>query len=58
MSLYLGVVIGSFLGGFSISLGWGLRAPLWIGGCMALIGLITLLPDIRILYQEKNIIDK
>ncbi|MDX8000777.1 MFS transporter [Xenorhabdus sp. Reich] len=54
----LGVVIGSFLGGFSISLGWGLRAPLWIGGCMALIGLITLLPDIRTLYQEKNIIDK
>ncbi|WP_340613550.1 MFS transporter, partial [Xenorhabdus thailandensis] len=27
----LGVVIGSFLGGLCIDLGWGLRAPLWVG---------------------------
>ncbi|PHM70440.1 MFS transporter [Xenorhabdus kozodoii] len=51
----LGVVIGSFLGGFCIHLGWGLRAPLWIGGLMALMGLITLLPDIYNLHKENNI---
>ncbi|OKP01232.1 MFS transporter [Xenorhabdus eapokensis] len=50
----LGVVIGSFLGGFCINLGWGLRAPLWVGGLMAFIGLITLLPDICTLYKKNN----
>ncbi|WP_338884860.1 MFS transporter [Xenorhabdus sp. TH1] len=50
----LGVVIGSFLGGLCIDLGWGLRAPLWVGGLMAFIGLMTLLPDIFTLYKENN----
>lgn len=43
----LGVVIGSWIGGVGISAGYGLRAPLWIGSAMAVIGLLTLLPDIR-----------
>ncbi|MBD2781485.1 MFS transporter [Xenorhabdus sp. 38] len=50
----LGVVIGSFLGGLSISLGWGLKSPLWIGGCMALIGLMTLLPDFRHYIKNRD----
>ncbi|PHM46325.1 CmrA [Xenorhabdus mauleonii] len=54
----LGVVIGSFLGGFAMSLGWGLRAPLWIGVCMALLGLMTLLPDIRALYRKNTVISE
>ncbi|CDG18594.1 MFS transporter [Xenorhabdus doucetiae] len=54
----LGVVTGSFLGGFCIHLGWGLRAPLWVGGGMALLGLITLLPDIYTLYKENNMTKK
>ncbi|MEQ1975266.1 MFS transporter [Xenorhabdus sp. SGI240] len=50
----LGVVIGSFLGGLCIDLGWGLQAPLWVGALMAFIGLTTLLPDIFTLYKENN----
>lgn len=41
-----GVVIGSWLGGLGIDAGLGLRAPLWIGAVMAVIGLVTLLPDL------------
>ncbi|WP_440900207.1 MFS transporter [Actinosynnema sp.] len=41
-----GVVIGSWLGGLGIDAGLGLRAPLWIGVVMAVIGLATLLPDL------------
>ncbi|GAA2678202.1 MULTISPECIES: MFS transporter [Actinosynnema] len=41
-----GVVIGSWVGGLGIDAGLGLRAPLWIGAVMALVGLATLLPDL------------
>jgi predicted MFS family arabinose efflux permease len=37
-----GVVIGSGAGGVAIDLGWGLRAPLWIGAALAAAGLLTL----------------
>ncbi|AOM42756.1 MFS transporter [Xenorhabdus hominickii] len=53
-----GIVIGAFLSSFCINLGWGLKAPLWVGGFMSLIGLITLLPDIRSLYKSNTIVDK
>lgn len=53
-----GVVIGSFLGGFCINLGWGLKAPLWVGGGMALAGLITLLPDIITLFKKNATVKK
>ena len=43
----LGIVIGAFLGGLCISLGYGPRSPLWVGAAMALLGLATLLPRRR-----------
>lgn len=39
-----GVVVGSWSGGLAIDLGWGLRAPLWIGAALAAAGLLTLAP--------------
>jgi predicted MFS family arabinose efflux permease len=43
----LGIVLGAFLGGAFISAGLGLRAPLWIGFAMAVVGLATLIPEVR-----------
>ncbi|MFF5715269.1 MFS transporter [Streptomyces sp. NPDC012756] len=40
----LGVILGSSLGAVVID-AWGLRAPLWLGAAMALLGLATVLPD-------------
>lgn len=40
----LGIMAGSFLGGDFINFGWGLRAPLWLGAAMAVLGLLSLLP--------------
>jgi MFS transporter, DHA1 family, inner membrane transport protein len=40
-----GVIIGSAVGGLVIG-GFGLRAPLWLGAGLALLGLLTLLPDL------------
>ncbi|WP_128979686.1 MFS transporter [Streptomyces roseicoloratus] len=40
----LGVVVGSWGGGIGVA-HWGLRAPLWTGAVMAVLGLLTLLPD-------------
>ncbi|MFE1958627.1 MFS transporter [Streptomyces sp. NPDC059479] len=40
-----GVVVGSWAGGLGISAGYGLRAPLWIGAVMAVLGFATLLPE-------------
>ncbi|MEC1177099.1 MFS transporter [Metasolibacillus meyeri] len=45
----LGIVIGSSLGGLGISKGYGFVSPLWIGACLAILGLISLLP-----YVSKN----
>ncbi|WP_414170399.1 MFS transporter [Streptoverticillium reticulum] len=41
----LGVVIGSGLGGAATD-SYGLRAPLWLGAGMAVLGLLTLIPDV------------
>jgi MFS transporter, DHA1 family, inner membrane transport protein len=40
-----GVVVGSAVGGLAID-GFGLRAPLWLGAGLALLGILTLLPDL------------
>ncbi|MFD5316012.1 MFS transporter [Streptomyces sp. NPDC127098] len=40
----LGVILGSSLGALAID-AWGLRATLWLGAAMAVLGLLTLLPD-------------
>lgn len=40
----LGVVIGSSLGGLGISKGYGFVSPLWIGSCLAILGVISLVP--------------
>lgn len=48
----LGIVMGAFFGGLGISLGFGLRAPLWVGCLMAIIGLLTLMPDILLRYRK------
>lgn len=40
----LGVVIGSSLGGIGISSGYGLVSPLWVGACLAVIGLLSMVP--------------
>jgi len=45
----LGVVIGSSLGSLGISNGYGYKSPLWIGACLAILGLLSLLP-----YLGKN----
>ncbi|MFG2222550.1 MFS transporter [Streptomyces sp. NPDC048644] len=41
----LGVIIGSSAGGLAIT-AHGLRAPLWLGAALALIGIGTLVPDL------------
>lgn len=41
----LGVVIGSSVGGLGIDT-YGLRAPLWLGAILAVLALITLIPDL------------
>ncbi len=48
----LGIVIGAFVGGLCISAGYGLRAPLWVGVALALMGLATLAPEIRTLLRS------
>ncbi|MDR8408117.1 MFS transporter [Nonomuraea sp. 3-1Str] len=42
----LGVVIGSSAGGLAID-AYGLRAPLWLGAALAVLGLLALLPERR-----------
>lgn len=37
-----GLAFGSWAGGTAIDAGYGLRAPLWVGAAMALLGLISL----------------
>jgi predicted MFS family arabinose efflux permease len=43
----LGIILGSSLGAVVIGV-WGLRAPLWLGAGMALTGLATVVPDLRL----------
>ncbi|KAB8060253.1 MFS transporter [Janthinobacterium sp. FT14W] len=40
----IGLGAGSWLGGVGIAAGYGLRAPLWVGVALAVLGLISLLP--------------
>lgn len=42
----LGVIVGSSGGGLAIN-SYGLRAPLWLGAGLAVLGILTLLPDLR-----------
>ncbi|MGV4927487.1 MFS transporter (plasmid) [Streptomyces sp. BHT-5-2] len=41
----LGVIVGSSFGGLALD-SYGLRAPLWLGAGLAVLGLLTLLPDL------------
>ncbi|CAM5240161.1 Putative major facilitator superfamily permease OS=Streptomyces glaucescens OX=1907 GN=SGLAU_25490 PE=4 SV=1 [Streptomyces glaucescens] len=41
----LGIILGSSIGAVVIE-AWGLRAPLWLGAVMAVVGLATVLPDL------------
>ncbi|MCK7621580.1 MFS transporter [Streptomyces sp. RS10V-4] len=41
----LGVIVGSSAGGLVLN-SYGLRAPLWLGAGLAVLGLLTLLPDL------------
>ncbi|MFF5407294.1 MFS transporter [Streptomyces misionensis] len=41
----LGIILGSSIGAVAID-AWGLRAPLWLGAIMAVVGLATVLPDL------------
>ncbi|MGW0062595.1 MFS transporter [Streptosporangium sandarakinum] len=43
----LGVIIGSSVGGLAID-SYGLRAPLWLGAALAALGLLSLLPEVRV----------
>ncbi|AJP03241.1 MFS transporter [Streptomyces cyaneogriseus subsp. noncyanogenus] len=41
----LGIIVGSSLGAVGID-AWSLRAPLWLGAVLALLGLATLVPEL------------
>ncbi|MEU1663452.1 MFS transporter [Streptomyces sparsogenes] len=41
----LGIILASSLGAVVID-AWGLRAPLWLGAAMAVLGLATVIPDL------------
>lgn len=43
----IGLAVGSWVGGFGISAGYGLRSPLWVGVGLAILGLLSLLPYMR-----------
>ncbi|MGO3859142.1 MAG: MFS transporter [Neisseriaceae bacterium] len=43
----IGLGMGSWLGGLGIALGYGLRAPLWVGLVLAVLGLISILPFLK-----------
>lgn len=42
-----GIVVGSSFGGLTISAGYGLLSPLWVGSLLAALGLLSLLPYVR-----------
>jgi predicted MFS family arabinose efflux permease len=46
--IMLGVMIGSWIGGVSVEAGLGLHGPLWIGAGLAVLALLTLLPELHI----------
>ncbi|MBB6670432.1 MFS transporter [Cohnella nanjingensis] len=44
----LGVVVGSSVGGLAIDAGYGLASPLWVGAILAVLGLVSLFPYLRL----------
>lgn len=51
----LGVVTGSWGGGYAIAAGYGFRAPVVLGVGLALLALLTLLPSIRFMRRPAKI---
>ncbi|MGW7070233.1 MFS transporter [Streptomyces sp. NPDC054855] len=49
----LGIIIATSVGGPAIDT-FGLRAPLWIGAALAVLGLVTLLPDLKRMRAERT----
>lgn len=49
----LGIMVGASLGGMFIDAGYGLRAPLVVGLALALLGLLTLIPDLMALRRAQ-----
>jgi len=47
----LGIMVGASLGGVFIDAGYGLRAPLVVGVGLALLGILTLIPDLKALRR-------
>lgn len=43
----VGVLLGSWIGGMTITGGFGLVSPLWVGASLALLALLSLLPFVR-----------
>ncbi|TVX93485.1 MFS transporter [Paenibacillus agilis] len=43
-----GVAVGSSLGGIGISAGYGLTSPLWVGAGLSVLGIVSLIPYLRI----------
>lgn len=43
----IGLAIGTWLGGWVISSGYGFLSPLWVGSALAILGIVTLLPFIK-----------
>lgn len=48
----MGVVIGSWTGGLGVA-AYGMTAPLWLGAFLAILALLTLLPDVRQLRRDE-----
>ncbi|HEY4006976.1 MAG TPA: hypothetical protein VGM60_17565 [Pseudonocardia sp.] len=40
----VGILLGSWIGGLSISAGLGLTSPLWVGAVLGALALVSLLP--------------
>ena len=51
----LGIVIGSWAGGVVIDAGYGLTSPLWVGAVLAVLGFLTLLPDLAQLRARARV---
>ncbi|MFI0981558.1 MFS transporter [Streptomyces sp. NPDC021093] len=47
-----GVMIGSSVGGLAIGT-WGLRAPLWLGAGLAVLGVLTLIPELALARRKQ-----
>jgi MFS transporter, DHA1 family, inner membrane transport protein len=50
-----GIIVSSAIGGLVID-GFGLRAPLWLGAGLAVLGILTLVPDLarRVVPQARH----